>query len=132
MSITLTDGMQTVTLPNDLHWSDRHWSAVSQSFTRGLTGKPIIMMAQRQYGRPITLQAPEDGGWMRLSEEAQILQWHNTPGQVLTLNYHGEVHSVQFRHYESPGYESEQVFYLVNPGPDHFVIPTLRLITVEP
>ena len=132
MSITLTDGTNTVELPEDLKWSDRTWSPVEQRFTRGLTGAPIIMVDAAQYGRPITLEAPERGGWMLATAEPQILTWHNTPGQALTLDYRGEIFTVQFRHHNGPGYESTPVRYQINPGPDHQVIPTFRFITVEP
>jgi hypothetical protein len=132
VSITLSDGSNTVELPEDLNWSDRTWSRVAQSFTRGLTGAPIIMADAAQYGRPVTLEAPERGGWMLATAEPQILTWHNTPGQTLTLDYRGETHTVQFRHHEGPGYESTPVRYQINPGPDHRVIPTFRFITVEP
>ena len=132
MSITLSDGTNTVELPADLSWSDRSWSPVTQSFTRGLTGAPIIMVDANPFGRPITLQAPERGGWMLASHEPQIITWHNTPGQMLTLDFHGETHTVQFRHHDGLGYESTPLRFQVNPGPDHRVIPTFRFITVEP
>lgn len=130
--ITLSDGTNTVELPEDLNWSDRTWSPVAQSFTRGLTGAPIIMADAAQYGRPITLEAPERGGWMIATAEPQILTWHNAPGQTMTLDFHGETHTVQFRHHDGLGYESTPVRYQINPGPDHRVIPTFRFITVEP
>ena len=132
MSITLSDDTTTIELPEDLRWSDRNWSPVEQSFTRSVTGKPIIMVDASQYGRPITLQAPDRGGWMLATKEPQIITWHNTPGQKLTLNFHGEIHVVQFRHHDGQGYESTPLRFLINPGPDHQVIPTFRFITVEP
>ncbi|GGE75959.1 hypothetical protein GCM10011533_30420 [Streptosporangium jomthongense] len=129
MSITLSDGTNTIELPPEMNWSDRIWSPVAQSFTRGLTGKPIIMSDASQFGRPITLEPP---GWMLATLEPQIITWHNTLEQKLTLNFHGETHTVQFRHHDGPGYESTPVRYVIAPGPDHKVIPTFRFITVEP
>lgn len=133
MSITLSDGTNTIELPREMNWSDRIWSPVAQSFTRGLTGKPIIMTDASQFGRPVTLQAPAGGGWMLKTLEPQITTWHNMPEQKLILDFHGESHTVQFRHHEGPGYESVPATrYVFNPGPDYNVIPTFRLITVEP
>ena len=43
--ITLSDGTNTVELPEDLNWIDRTWSPVSQSFTRSVTGKAIIQVS---------------------------------------------------------------------------------------
>lgn len=130
--ITLSDGTNTVELPEDLNWIDRTWSPVSQSFTRSVTGKAIIQVAAAQLGQPITLQAPDRGGWMLATKEPQILEWHNEPGQKLTLHFHGETHTVQFRHHDGLGYESTPLRFQINPGPDHRVIPTFRFITVEP
>tara|TARA_Y100001001_G_scaffold53680_1_gene50095 strand:- start:8886 stop:9281 length:396 start_codon:yes stop_codon:yes gene_type:complete len=130
--ITLSDGTNTVELPEDLNWIDRTWSPVSQSFTRSVTGKAIIQVSAAQLGQPITLQAPDRGGWMLATKEPQILAWHNEPGQKLTLDFHGETHTVQFRHHDGLGYESTPLRFQINPGPDHRVIPTFRFITVEP
>jgi len=130
--ITLSDGTNTVELPEDLNWIDRTWSPVSQSFTRSVTGKAIIQVAAAQLGQPITLQAPDRGGWMLATKEPQILEWHNEPGQKLTLDFHGETHTVQFRHHDGLGYESTPLRFQINPGPDHRVIPAFRFITVEP
>lgn len=129
MSITLSDGTNTVELPQEMNWSDRIWSPVLQRFTRGISGRPIIMSDANDLGRPITLVPP---GWMLASLETQIVTWHNTPEQKLMLDFHGESHTVQFRHHEGPGYESTPVRYIIAPGPDHKVIPTFRFITVEP
>lgn len=132
--ITLSDGTETIELPEDLNWSDRHWSPVAQAFTRSVTGKPIIQEAASQQGRPITLEPPTGGGWMLASNEPQITDWHDTPGQKLTLDYHGETHTVQFRHHDGQGYESTPVRYVIKPAqdPGHQVIPIFRFITVEP
>ncbi len=132
MSITLSDGANTVELPADLNWIDRTWSPVEQSFTRSVTGKAIIQVAAAQLGQPITLQAPDRGGWMLAENEPQIITWHNNPGQKLTLDFHGDTHTVQFRHHDGLGYESTPLRFQINPGPDHRVIPTFRFITVEP
>jgi len=130
--ITLSDGTNTIELPEDLNWSDRTWSPVAQSFARSVTGKAIIQVAAAQLGQPITLQAPDRGGWMLATKEPQIITWHNEPGQKLTLDFHGETHTVQFRHHDGLGYESTPLRFQINPGPDHRVIPTFRFITVEP
>jgi|TARA_Y100000114_G_C11763926_1_gene331898 hypothetical protein len=133
VSITLSDGSVTIELPEDLIWSDRlSWSPVTQTMTRGLTGAPIIMYDVAQYGRPITLEPPAGGGWMLATNEPQITAWHNAPGQKLTLDFHGEQHTVQFAHHDGPGYESTPLRYQINPGPDYKVIPIFRFITVEP
>lgn len=132
MSITLSDGTTTIELPDSLNWTDRVWSPVLQSVTRGITGKPLIMSDANDLGRPITLQPPEKGGWMPKSNEAQIIAWHNTLEQKLVLSFHGEIHNVQFRHYEPPAYSSTPLFYEVELKPDDIILPTFKFMTAEP
>lgn len=132
--ITLSDGITTVELPSDLIWIDRTWSPVVQSFTRGLTGKPIIQAATAQHGQPITLEPPATGGWWynAPAKEDRVLLWHNTAGQVLTLTLRGTAYSVRFRHSEGPAYDSTPLRYQAQPGPDYILLPSFRFITVEP
>ena len=52
----------SLTLPEQLVWSDEQWCASVQTVTFGLTGVPILSEAVRQAGRPITLAGLSDGG----------------------------------------------------------------------
>lgn len=132
--ITLSDGTNTVELPPELQWTDRTWTPVKQSFTRGLTGKPIIQSAAASLGRPITLDQPNGGAWWSaaVAKEQQVLQWYETAGQVLTLTIRGTSYTVRFRHHEPPAYEAAPLFYEIEPGADYILLPTFRFITVEP
>ena len=131
--ITLSDGTNTIPLPYDLFWEDEHWAAVEQTATRSVTGKLILQSMPRVAGRPITLVPPPggNGGWMPLANQAQITDWLNTPGQLLTLTLQGTEYPVQFRHHDGQAYESEAVLWYVDMQPTDWVIPTLRFITVE-
>ena len=130
--ITLSDGTTTLELPYDLDWTDRTELPIQQSITRSLTGKLIAMSAVAQYGRTITLEPPTQGGWWPESNEAQVMEWIGEPEKKLTLVWRGETHAVMFRHTEARPYESAPVFYTTTPGDGDFIMPTFRLLTVEP
>ena len=128
--ITLFDGTTTLELPEDLDWSDEFvWSATEQSMTRGLTGKPIIQVAARNAGRPITLVSPPDGGWMTRADLAAVAAWADIPGKEMTLTIHGVAHKVMFRHQDKP-IESRPVMFFSDPAPEHFATVTFRFITL--
>lgn len=130
--ISLSDGVTTVELPDDLYWSDEWtWAATEQSFTRGLTGGVIIQAAARVEGRPITLQAPPRGGWMTRADLATVRAWGDTPEQELTLALRGTNYTVRFRHHDDPAIQAEPVLHFADPAPEHYVRPTLKFITVE-
>ena len=128
--ITLTDGTSTITLPGALDWTDRYaWSAVGQSMTRGLTGKPIIQAAALVAGRPITLQGDTDRAWVDRSVCDALLAWADVPGKPLTLTLYGQTHAVYMRHHDAPAFEARPLAGLANPPADwpHYI--TLKLIT---
>lgn len=127
--ITLSDGITTLVLPDQMYWSDRYaWSVTEQTSTRSVTGALLIQSAARQYGRPITLE-PAGGGWMLAAEWPQVQAWLDTPDQRLTLDFHGVAHTVQFRHADG-GAEATSLWGDATPTP--WIVPTFRFITVPP
>ncbi len=99
MSTTLTHDATTLTLSDDLMWSDEHaWSAVEQRQAYGLTGALIIDAAGKQAGRTIYLRAGDDFAWTPRSTLQTLREWANLPGEQFTLNYRGVEHTVKFDH----------------------------------
>lgn len=131
MSITLTDGITVLELDPDLYWEDEFaWAAVEQSMTRGLTGRPIVQVGQRHYGRPITLRPFDDrSAWMTRAEMAQLRIWADMPGQVLTLTLRGTLHTVMFRHHDQ-AHAAEPVVFFSAPESGDWLLITLRFMTV--
>lgn len=136
MTHSLHDGTTALMLPEDLYWEDEWaWTPVAQTLTRSVTGAAILQIGTRTGGRPITLASRDRvSGWMRLGEVIQLQSWAARPGAVFTLRWRGQVWSVRFR----PGTGDteaavigEPVVYYSDPLPDDWVIPTLRLITVD-
>lgn len=99
MSITLTNGGTTLSLPPDLIWADElTWSAVAQSTERGIFGTLIIDAMARNGGRPITLQGDGDSAWIDRGTLRTLGAWAHTPGLRMALDVRGEIFSVIFDH----------------------------------
>lgn len=132
MTITLSVGATTLALDADLLWEDEfRWSATEQTFTRGLTGKPIVQVGLRIAGRPITLRNADDGsGWMTRADMAQLQTWADTPGQRMTLTLRGVAHLVVFRHHDGGAFEASPLIHYADPVDADWVLATLRFITV--
>ena len=129
--ITLSDGTTTVTLHNDLYWSDEHnWHPVEQTKAYTLTGALIVMSGYRASGRPITLEPEDDGSaWMQLSSVSQLRNWAAVPGKVLTLTLRGIAHSVLFRH-EDGGLEAIPVKHQNDVASTDYYRCVLRLLEI--
>ena len=99
MTITLTNGGTTLSLPPDLIWADElTWSAVAQSTERGIFGTLIIDAMARNGGRPITLQGDGDSAWIDRGTLRTLGAWAQTPGLRMALDVRGEIFSVIFDH----------------------------------
>lgn len=130
MSTTLTDGTQTVTLPETWQWSDEDWAPIEQSTTRSITGAAIVQIGQRAGGRPITLQpiADDDAG-MSHAVLTQLRAWAAVPGQQLVLTLRGTAYTVLLRH-EDGAIESRPFRPYEDVQAADPYLATLRFITV--
>lgn len=91
------------TLSKSLLWIDRDdYGMVAQTTQRTLGGKMVVYHQPLSAGRPITLVATEETGWITRSMLDALQAMAATPGGVYTLNLHGEVMQVMFRHHEPP------------------------------
>ena len=99
MTITLTNGGTTLSLPPDLIWADElTWSAVAQSTERGIFGTLIVDAMARNGGRPITLQGDGDSAWIDRGTLRTLGAWAQTPGLRMALDVRGEIFTVVFDH----------------------------------
>ena len=129
--ITLSDGTTTVSLHKDLYWSDEHnWHPVEQTKNYTLTGALIVMFAERQAGRHITLEPEDDNSaWMPLVDVAVLRNWASVPGQQLTLTLRGIAHTVLFRH-EDGGLEATPIQHRDDTVGTDFYRCVLRLLEI--
>ena len=106
----ITDGAHSVTLPDDLDWTDElSWSPVQQSAEPSITGATIVQIQARQSGRPITLEGT-DTRYVSGAGVAQLHTWSQAPGQQLTLTLRGVSRAVIFRHHDAPAFTAREIF----------------------
>jgi len=130
MSVTLSDGTTTVTLPHDILWEDEHnWDSVVQETQYTVTGALVIEVSQKQAGRPVTLKSREQMSWIPKVDHDQIRSWANTPGIELTLTIRSTSYTVVFDH-ESTSVESEFIGYYKDSQNPKWYKMTMRFLII--
>jgi hypothetical protein len=130
MSIVLTDGTDSVDLPDDILWEDEHsWDSVVQQTTYTITGALVVEVSQKQAGRPVTLKSRDNMSWIPREDHDQIRAWANTAGQQLTLTIRAAHHTVIFDHSRT-SVESEVLGYFKDSQQPNWYKMTIRLIVL--
>ena len=94
--------LDTVELPDDLAWPDRYsWQAVDVSVEYSLTGAAIIQSAEKQAGRPITLQSTERRAWVSRLIVAALKALQADPEATYSLEARGETYTVVIQSVEA-------------------------------
>ena len=128
MSITLTRGTTTLTLPDDLLWVDEFgWQPVEQRVSYTITGAVIVEAAAKQAGRPISLEGGDDYGWVQRSVIATLDAWKALPAEPLTLVLRGTTYNVAFDH-ERGALETRPVMEVHDPDPTDYYVLRLRFL----
>lgn len=119
-----------IELPRGMLWVDEfNWSAVEKTIERSITGAQVIDAAARVAGRPITLEAVEDQGWIRRATLLAVRALADAPDGEYPLKLaDGREFTVQFAA-EDP-IEAQPVSRPELPESTHPYVATLRLITV--
>ncbi|MFM2254183.1 MAG: hypothetical protein RJB68_2520 [Pseudomonadota bacterium] len=124
--------LDTVHLPRGLVWVDEFdWRPVESSAEYTLGGALVYESATRLAGRPITLQANDDAGWLGMTRAVvqAVYALAQAPGAVYVLTLaDGRSFDVCFAP-DSP-FEARPVARPELPGADHPYVTTLRLIEV--
>jgi hypothetical protein len=130
MIITLDDGSTTLTLPEDLLWTNEHdWHPVVQARAYTVTGAMWLHSQVRAAGRPIVLQADERRAWMTRAEIAALAAWAAMPGLAMVLSLDAVDYDVVFDH-EAGAMEARPVADFSDPLSTDYAIATLRFITI--
>lgn len=94
MAITL----DTLDLPDDLAWPDRYsWQPVEISVEYSLTGAAIVYSAEKQAGRPITLQSTEQRAWVTRVLVDALKSLQAVADATYTLSVRGESYTVMIQ-----------------------------------
>ena len=119
-----------IELPRGMLWVDEfNWSAVQKAVDRSITGAQIIDAAARIEGRPITLQAVEDQGWIRRATLQAVQALADAPDGRYPLRLaDGREFTVQFA--ADDPIAATPISRPELPAATHPYVATLRLITV--
>lgn len=132
MTITLAYLTTTLTLSDDLYWSDENqWHPVEQTAQRTITGALIVSSSTRVGGRPITLQPVEDSSaWMTRATVDTLRSWAAQAGRQMTLTLRGQTYNVIFRHQDGSGIDAVPIVHYSDVASGDFYRVTLRLMEV--
>jgi len=120
-----------VTLNPSLQWTDRfQFTGVAQAVNRTLGGKLVVFSSPLIAGRPITLVAEADTGWLTKAMVDAIVAAAATPGAQYTVSIHGEDFNVIFRHEDNPAIDFIPIQPKSNPLPGDWYTGTIKLLTV--
>ncbi len=120
-----------VTLSGSLQWKDRfEFSPVAQATKRTLGGGLVVFSHSLVAGRPVTLEATEETGWITKAMLDSLQSKAAVPGAVYSFEYHGEVLSVVFRHDEPPAVGFTPLVPKATADAGDYYVGTLKLLTV--
>lgn len=134
MAITLTYNDTTVELSDRLQWTDEYdWSRVEQSVEYGITGASIVDEAERQDGRPITLDGTSTAAWMPREQCDLVQAWVDLPGAQFTLVLRGNARNVIFDQKKN-GFSAKPIWKLLDGEIDKqlMYLPKFQFLEVLP
>lgn len=113
--------LDAIELPDDLDWSDRTWSPISQKVEVSLGGSLIVSQSTQSKGRPITLAGTDQFGCITKSTLDALIAKTPTVSApaVLTLRG-GQVFNVIWRHNDglvidvTPIFHADERYFQVN------------------
>lgn len=120
-----------IPIPRGMIWIDEHdWLPVLKSKEYSITGALLIDAGVKKAGRPITLQADDDAGWIALNVLNQVCNLAASPDETYQLVLaDGRSFSVQFDA-EEDAISARRIGRPELPGPDWVYVATFKLITV--
>lgn len=120
-----------VTLSGSLIWEDKDsYNGVAQNVRRTLGGGLVVYHQPLSKGRPITLTATEETGWITRAMLDSLQVMAESAGAVYTLNLHGFVTDVMFRHHEPPALSFTPLQHRATQLSGDFYTGQIKLFTV--
>lgn len=130
----MTDQYHTlagIPIPRGMIWIDEHdWLAVQKSKEYSITGALLLDVGVKKAGRPITLQADEDAGWITLGVLNQVCALASIADETHQLTLaDGRQFDVQFDAADD-AITARRIGRPELPTPDWEYVATFKLITV--
>jgi hypothetical protein len=127
MAITL----EGIVLSPSMQWTDRYdFSPVAQTMQLTLGGGVVVYSQGLTCGRPVTLEALDDTGWITKAMLDALDDLAAVPGAVYTLTIHDFAASVVFRHNDPPAVGFKPLQPKSAPTSGDYFIGTLKFLTV--
>ena len=118
-------------LNSNIIWTDRDsWSPIVQTVKRTLGGKIVVASSPLEKGRPITLTATQDQGWITLPQRNILKQMAEIPGAIFVLVIDDETFNVMFRHEEPPAVDFKPLIDRTNPEVGDYFLGQIKLIEI--
>lgn len=136
MAITLTYNATTLTLPEQLDWSDElSWQPVVAQTEYSSTGALMIDTWVKQAGRPITLVGSQERAWISRANSITLQAWASIAGAELALVLRGQTYTVAFDHSRTPAFDSRPINIIVNQRDgdvdgDDWHVPTIKFLAL--
>lgn len=124
--------LDTLHIPRGMVWSDEHnWVPVEKAVEYSITGALLVDAAVRQAGRPITLQAEDDAGWISRGVLQDLRALASVPDGTYTFTHaDGREFLVMFA--PDDPLQATPVGRPELPADTNPYIATVRLIEVSP
>lgn len=115
-----------------LLWVDEIWSPVVGSSEFGVEGALFIDASAKKAGRPITLTAPANQGWITRATLLALLKLAEVPGRKMKLTLtDGREFTVVFRHQGGLPIEAAPVVGVSVPSDEDYYNITLKFTEVK-
>lgn len=120
-----------ITLNPNMVWAERYaFAPVFQEVQTTLGGAPVVYTRNRTAGRPITLVAADDQGWLTKAMSDAVQTSANVAGAVYALTIGDESFDVVFRHHEAPAVNLRPLITRAVPLAGDYFVGEIKLMTV--
>ena len=120
-----------VTLNDHMIWDDKFdYSPVNQNALRTLGGNVVVFSQQLNKGKPITLLATPDQGWLTEAQVTALQALSEVAGATYTLTIGSNSFSVMFRHEDAPAFSASQLDQIGAQAPAGYYTATIKFLTV--
>lgn len=129
--ITLSVDSTSVTLPEELYWSDElSWSPVGQTVEISVEGAPMVDVAAQTAGRYITLEPNGEDAWITREDLEQLTAWAAVPGLEMELTIRSVERTVIWRHQDKPAIDCRPLIHFTDTQPGDIYIAGLKLMEI--